>query len=120
MKKEIFEELGITNKNIREFTEAIDLLAKNKKPTENFAKVDPTIKLIQEIAKKTECKIEVEYMATSVSIILKFDTVGFFNGECKDLLCKAIDQVDTVIIEDDDIEEDVITVMFILKNIFKL
>ena len=120
MTKELFEGLGITKKEFREFCSALEKLAKNKTPNQNFAKVDPALRAIQELAKRAEYDIEFEYSELSASIILKFDTVGLFTGETKDLLVDAINKVDSVIVEPDDLEEDIITIMFIIKDIFDL
>ena len=46
--------------------------------------------------------------------------MGLFTGETKDLLVDAINKVDSVIVEPDDLEEDIITIMFIIKDIFDL
>ena len=57
MTKELFEGLGITKKEFREFCSALEKLAKNKTPNQNFAKVDPALRAIQELAKRAEYDI---------------------------------------------------------------
>ena len=120
MCKDMFEEIGITKKEIREFCEAIEKLARNKTVTDNFYRVDPVLRKLQEIAELKGYEIELDYGDLSVIITLKIDTVGVFvKGEIS-TLTDAMEQVDSVVIEFDDMDEDTISIDFIIKDIFKL
>jgi len=120
MCKDMFEEIGITKKEIREFCEAIEKLARNKTVTENFYRVDPVLRKLQEIAELKGYEIELDYGDLSAIITLKIDTVGVFvKGEIS-TLTDAMEQVDSVVIEFDDMDEDTISIDFIIKDIFKL
>ena len=117
---DMFEGIGIKKKEIREFCEAIEKLARNKTVTENFYRVDPVLRKLQEIAELKGYEIELDYGDLSAIITLKIDTVGVFvKGEIS-TLTDAMEQVDSVIVELDDMDENTISINFIIKEIFKL
>lgn len=117
---DMFEDIGIKKKEVRGFCEAIEKLARNKTVTENFYRVDPVLRKLQEIAELKGYEIELDYGDLSAIITLKIDTVGVFvKGEIS-TLTDAMEQVDSVIVELDDMDENTISINFIIKDIFKL
>ena len=56
----------------------------------------------------------------SAIITLKIDTAGVFVKDEISTLTDAMEQVDSVIVELDDIDENTISINFIIKDIFKL
>lgn len=120
MTKEVFEGLGISNKDIREFDEALTTLAKDKVPTKNFEKISPVYNAIKKYADAMDDKVGLECTETTAIIKLSFELTGLFVDDSKELLREVLGIVDTLSVEFDEEDEERIMMLFIINDVFEL
>lgn len=120
MEKGVFEDLGITNKELLEFNKAIEEAAKNKQVTEKFRLIEPVFNALKEYGEKHDKVLSFEYTETSAIVRFFDDYALIFTGESKEMLEKVLPMVDDFMCEIDSDNENSIMATFIIRDIFEL
>jgi len=119
-RKDLFGKIGISNAQVHDFLEALKEAAKYKKPTEKFAEVQTVANALKAVADNFQYGLQIEYTETAAAMTLKVDDVAVFSGEAKKVYIEVLNRVDTVVIEFDDEQENIISMRFVMDDVFEL